>query len=106
MYVAILFVLLMVLAVLAFFEDKGVLRKSWLLFLLGMVLTFYVAFRPEGIDSDYNAYLGYYKQPTGTVVSLIEPTFKIINSFARFFNAPLLIFVIYAFIAASQASLI
>lgn len=99
MYVAILFVLLMVLAVLAFFEDKGVLRKSWLLFLVGMVLTFYVAFRPEGIDSDYNAYLGYYKQPTGTVVSLIEPTFKIINSFARFFNAPLLIFVIYAFIA-------
>ena len=99
MYVAILFVLLMVLAVLAFFEDKGVLRKSWLLFLVGMVLTFYVAFRPAGLDKDYMSYLGYFYNPTGIVAKMTEPTFKLINGLARLCQAPLLLFVIYAFIS-------
>ena len=99
MYVALLFVILLAIAVLAFFEDEEIQERGWLLFALAAVLTLFVAFRPAGIDNDYNAYLGYYKHPTGVAVLLTEPTFKMISGFARFFEAPLLMFVIYAFLA-------
>ena len=99
MYVALLFVILLAIAVLAFFEDEEIQKRGWLLFALAAVLTLFVAFRPAGIDNDYNAYLGYYKHPTGVAALLTEPTFKIISGFARFFEAPLLMFVIYAFLA-------
>ena len=99
MYVAILFVILALLAFLAFFEDERIRSCTWLLILVGAVLTLYVAFRPAGIDNDYNAYLGYFKNPTGVVASLAEPTFKLINGFARLCGAPLLLFVIYAILA-------
>lgn len=99
MYVALLFVILSVIAVLAFFEDDEIQGRGWLLFVLATVLTLYVAFRPQGIDNDYNAYLGYFKSPTGVAASLTEPTFKMISGFARIFDAPLLMFVIYAFLA-------
>ena len=99
MYVALLFVILLAIAVLAFFEDEEIQKRGWLLFALAAVLTLFVAFRPAGIDNDYNAYLGYYKHPTGVAALLTEPTFKMISGFARFFEAPLLMFVIYAFLA-------
>ena len=99
MYVALLFAMLAVIAVLAFFEDEEIRSRGWLLFLLATVLTLYVAFRPEGIDNDYNAYLGYFKNPSGVAASLTEPTFKIINGFARALQAPILLFAIYAFLA-------
>ena len=99
MYIALLFVILLVIAVLAFFEDEEIQSRGWLLLALAIVLTLFVAFRPEGIDKDYNSYLGYFKNPYGVSASLTEPTFKIINGFARLCNAPLLLFVVYAFLA-------
>lgn len=100
MYVTILFVILALLSFLAFFEDERIRNRTWLLVVVGAILTIYVAFRPAGIDKDYNAYLGYFKNPTGIVASLTEPTFKLINGFARMCEAPLLLFVIYALLAA------
>ena len=99
MYVAILFVLLALLILLAFFEDERIQSWTWLLIVVGAVLTMYVAFRPAGLDKDYISYLEYYKNPTGIVASMTEPTFKIINGFARMCGEPLLLFVIYAFLA-------
>ncbi len=99
MYVAILFVILLVIAFLAFFEDKEMQEHRWLLFTVATILTLYVAFRPAGIDNDYNSYLGYFKNPTGVAALLTEPTFKMINGFARYCGMPLLLFVIYAFLA-------
>ena len=99
MYTAILFVILLVIVVLAFFEDEKIQGNVWLLVCLGAVLTLYVAFRPEGIDKDYNAYMGYYNNPSGVVASLAEPTFKLINGFARMCGEPMLLFATYAFLA-------
>ena len=99
MYVAILFVILLVIAFLAFFEDKEMQEHRWLLFTVATILTLYVAFRPAGIDNDYNSYLGYFSSPTGVAALLTEPSFKIINGFARYCEMPLLLFVIYAFLA-------
>ena len=99
MYVAILFVILLAIAFLAFFEDKELQEHRWLLFAVATILTLYVAFRPAGIDNDYNSYLGYYKNPTGVAALLTEPTFKMINGMARYCGMPLLLFVTYAFLA-------
>lgn len=99
MYIALLFAILLFIAVLAFFEDEEIQSRGWLLLALATVLTLFVAFRPEGIDNDYNAYVGYFKSPTGVTASLTEPTFKLINGLARFFDASILLFVIYAFLA-------
>jgi hypothetical protein len=99
MYIALLFLILLAIAVLAFFEDDEMQSRGWLLIALATVLTLFVAFRPAGIDNDYNSYLGYYRHPSGVVALLTEPTFKIINGVARYFEAPLLLFVIYAFLA-------
>ena len=79
MYVAILFVILLVIAFLAFFEDKEMQEHRWLLFTVATILTLYVAFRPAGIDNDYNSYLGYFRSPTGVAALLTEPSFKINN---------------------------
>ena len=99
MYIALLFALLLAIVVLAFFEDEEMQSRGWLLIVLATVLTLFVAFRPAGIDNDYNSYLGYYKYPSGVAALLTEPTFKMINGLARFLEAPLLLFVIYAFLA-------
>ena len=99
MYIALLFVILLAIIVLAFFEDEEIQSRGWLLLALVAVLTLFVALRPAGIDNDYNAYLGYYKHPTGVAALLTEPTFKMISGLARFFDAPLLMFIIYAFLA-------
>lgn len=99
MYIILLFAILLVIAVLAFFEDEEIQNRGWLLLALATVLTLFVAFRPAGIDNDYNSYLGYFKNPYGVSASLTEPTFKIINGFARLCDAPLLLFVVYAFLA-------
>ncbi len=84
---------------LAFFEDEEMQGKSWLLFLVGMILTLCAAFRPEGLDKDYLSYLGYYNNPNSGMALLTEPTFRLICSIARVFGLPVLIFVIYAFLA-------
>ena len=99
MYVAILFVMLAPLGFLAFFEDERIRSRTWLLFMVGATLTMYVAFRPAGVDNDYESYLDYFRNPTGIVASLIEPTFKLINGFARLCGESLLLFVIYALLA-------
>ena len=99
MYIALLFAILLFIAVLAFFEDEEIQNRGWLLLSLAIVLTLFVAFRPEGIDKDYNAYLGYFRSPTGVSASLTEPTFKMINGLARSLEAPTLLFAIYAFLA-------
>lgn len=99
MYVAILFVIFLFILVLAFFEDEKIRNNAFLLISIGFVLLLYVAFRPEGIDKDYMAYLGYYKNPTGVAAELTEPTFKAINGFARMCKEPLLLFVTYAILA-------
>ena len=99
MYIVILFIILFSIILLAFFEDEIIRSQKWLLPSLVIVLTLFVAFRPAGIDNDYNSYLGYFKNPTGVAALLTEPTFKMINGLARFLNAPFLLFVIYAFLA-------
>ena len=99
MYIVLLFIIFFLIILLAFFEDEDIRSQKWLLPSLVIVLALFVAFRPAGIDNDYNSYLGYFKNPTGVAALLTEPTFKMINSLARFLNAPLLIFVIYAFLA-------
>lgn len=99
MYLAILFIILLSLIFLAFFEDEDIQGKSWLFYLVVMILTLCVAFRPEGIDKDYMSYLGYYENPNSGMALLTEPTYKLICSIARLFGLPTLIFVIYAFLA-------
>ena len=99
MYVVLLFAILSVIAVLAFFEDEEIQGRGWLLFLLATVLTLCAAFRPEGMDKDYISYLGYYHNPNSGMALLTEPTFRLICSVARLFGIPMLIFVIYAFLA-------
>ena len=99
MYVAILFVILALLVILAFFEDDEIQSRRWLLLIVAIVLTSCVAFRPEGIDKDYFSYLGYYTNPDSGMAKLTEPSFKLICSIARFFGYPFLIFIIYAFLA-------
>ena len=73
MYIALLFALLLAIVVLAFFEDEEMQSRGWLLIVLATVLTLFVAFRPAGIDNDYNSYLGYYKYPSGVAALLTEP---------------------------------
>ena len=99
MYVAILFVILLVIAFLAFFEDEKIQAQTWLLIVVAAVLTFCAAFRPEGVDKDYMSYLGYYSNPESGMAALTEPTFKAICSLARYLGFPLLIFIIYALLA-------
>ncbi len=99
MYVSILFLIFICLAFLAFFEDDEIRELPWLIVLLIAVLTLYVAFRPDDIDKDYISYLGFYENPSGIVAVLTEPTFKLINGVARLCGLPILIFVIYAFLA-------
>ena len=96
MYIALLFAILLAIAVLAFFEDDKVLRRGWLLFLLATILTLVAAFRPAGIDNDYNSYLGYLENPSSTAALMTEPTFKIIGSIVSFCGLPVLLFLIYS----------
>ena len=99
MYIAILFVVLAVLVVLAFFEDDEIQNKKWLLIVVALILTLCAAFRPEGIDKDYTSYLGYYRNINSGMAALTEPTFKFICSVARSVELPLLIFVTYALLS-------
>lgn len=99
MYIVLLFAILLLLVFLAFFEDEEIQSKSWLLLLIAMILTLCAAFRPEGMDKDYISYLGYYSNPNSAMALLTEPTFRVICSIARLFGVPMLIFVIYAFLA-------
>lgn len=99
MFIAILFLILLVLVVLAFFEDDRIQEKSWIFLTLVAVLTLCAAFRPEGIDKDYTSYLAYYSDMSSGMAELTEPTFRIICNIARLCNLPALIFIIYAFLA-------
>ena len=99
MYITILFIVLIVLAVLAFFEDDEIQAQTWLLVVVAVVLTLCAALRPEGVDKDYTSYLGYYTNPETGMALLTEPTFKYICSIARFLEFPLFIFIIYALLA-------
>ena len=47
MYIALLFAILLAIAVLAFFEDEKMQRKTWLLLAVASLLTLCAAFRPE-----------------------------------------------------------
>lgn len=99
MYVALLFLIVLIVVVLAFFEDERIQAKKWLLLAIATILTMYVAFRPEGIDYDYYGYLDYYENPNGMYAALTEPTFKVINNFARFCGESLVLFFLYAVLA-------
>ena len=63
------------------------------------LLVLLVGFRPPGFDTDSQNYVNYYEAVDIGVVELIEPTFDIISSFARIFDEPQLIFIIYALLA-------
>lgn len=99
MYIAIFLVILLAFIVLAFFEDDETHGHTWLLAIVAIVLTMYVAFRPVGIDKDYMSYLGYFKSPTSISATLIEPTFKLINGIARMCGESLILFGTYALLA-------
>ena len=99
MYVTLLFVIVLIVVVLAFFEDERIQAQEWLLFTIAIVLTMYVAFRPEGIDNDYYGYLKYYENPNDEMVLMLEPTFKLISAFARYCRESLILFLVYALFA-------
>lgn len=99
MFITILFVILLTLVILAFFEDENIQGNSLLLMIVGAVLTLCIAFRPEGVDKDYFSYVGYYYNPNSSMALLTEPTFRVISSIARFFGVPAIIFIVYAFLA-------
>ena len=99
MYIAILFVILLALVLLAFFEDEKIQGNGWIFLAVVTALTLCAAFRPEGIDKDYLSYLAYYEDPNSGMALLTEPSYRIICSIARFFGLPILLFVIYALLA-------
>ena len=99
MFAILLFTILLILLFLSFFEDEEIRSQKWLMPSLCLLLAIFVAFRPAGIDNDYNTYLDFFKNPSGISALLTEPTFKMINALARFCGAPLLLFVVYAFLS-------
>lgn len=99
MFAILLFAIFIILLFLSFFEDEEIRSQKWLLPSLAIVLTLFVAFRPEGIDNDYYGYLSYFNYPNASYAILAEPTFKIISDFARFCGTPLVLFFVYALLA-------
>lgn len=99
MYIAIFLVILLAFIILAFFEDDETHGHTWLLVVVAVVLTMYVAFRPAGVDQDYYSYYAYFKSPTSVSATLIEPTFKLINGLARLCGEPLILFSTYALLS-------
>lgn len=99
MFIGLLYLILFLLIVVAFFEDEKLRENRWIVISFAVILTVCVAFRPEGVDKDYLSYLGYYYNPTSSMASLTEPSFLLICSVARFFNQPIFIFIIYALLA-------
>lgn len=99
MFIGLLYIVLLFLVVVSFFEDEKIHNQKLMMLVFAIVVTLISAFRPEGVDKDYLSYLGYYYDPTSGMASLTEPTFKLISFIARILGAPLLMFVIYAFLA-------
>ena len=99
MFIGLLYIVLLFLVVVSFFEDEEIHNQKLMMTIFILVITLCSAFRPEGVDKDYLSYLDYFYDPTSGMALLTEPSFKLISSIARFFDAPLLIFIIYAFLA-------
>ena len=99
MFIGLLYIVLLFLVVVSFFEDEKIHNQKLMMVIFVLVITLCSAFRPEGVDKDYLSYLGYFYDPTSGMALLTEPTFKLICGIARFLETPLFIFVVYAFLA-------
>lgn len=99
MFLGTLFLILLFLVVISFFEDSRIYNQRWLLVLFTLVVTLLVAFRPEGFDKDYYSYVAYLYHPEKRTMVLVEPSFYTISSIALFFKSHRLLFVVYAFLA-------
>lgn len=99
MFIALFFLLFLIIVFLSFFEDEVIRKQKWLLPSLALMLTLFVAFRPEGIDNDYMVYVRYIEFPDDRYAALAEPTFKLISGIARLLEEPLALFFLYALLA-------
>ena len=99
MFLGTLFLILLFLVVISFFEDSRIYNQRWLVVLFTLVVTLLVAFRPEGFDKDYYSYVAYLYHPEKRTMVLVEPSFYTISSIALFFKSHRLLFVVYAFLA-------
>ena len=94
---SIVFIFVLVLSLLE--EDEDSIHLKWAYCGILFILILLVGFRPVGIDNDSPNYVTYYESAGVGMVELVEPTFSIISEFARLFDSPRLIFIIYALLA-------
>lgn len=99
MFLFLIFAVFIFVVFVSLFEDNETNYAKWLYCGSLVVLTLMVALRPIGIDNDSTTYVSYYEAVDGGVVDLIEPSFHLISSFARVFESPRLIFIVYALLA-------
>jgi hypothetical protein len=97
MFVAVLFVLMLLMVSFSFFEDERPIVR-WSVYITAiMIITLMAGLRPIGIDKDSYNYVGYY---LGTSDETVENSFLYISDFVRYtFDDVQWVFIIYALIA-------
>lgn len=97
MFVATLFILMILMVSLSFLEEERPLTRNLIYASLVMVLVLMAGLRPLGIDKDSLQYYGYY---IGNFDDLVEPTFIWISELVRFTIDDVQgVFLIYALLA-------
>ena len=97
MFVAVLFVLMLLMVSFSFFEDERPVVR-WSVYITAIIIiTLMAGLRPIGIDKDSYNYVGYY---LGTSDETVENSFLYISDFVRYtFDDVQWVFIIYALIA-------
>lgn len=97
MFVAVLFILMLLMVTFSFFEEERPLVR-WLVFISAVIIvTLMAGLRPIGIDKDSYNYVGYY---WGTSDETVENSFLYISTLVRtLFDDVQWVFIIYALIA-------
>jgi len=97
MFIAVLFILMLLMVAFSFLEDERPIVK-WSVYMTAVIIiTLMAGLRPIGIDKDSLNYLGYY---WGTSDDIVENSFLYIAEFVRYvFDDVQWIFIIYALIA-------
>lgn len=97
MFVAILFILMILMVSLSFLEEERPLTRNLIYASMVLVLVLMAGLRPLGIDKDSLQYYGYY---IGNFDELVEPTFIWISELVRFTIDDVQgVFIIYALLA-------
>lgn len=94
LFFGLLLIVFILAATLSFFDDEDTrLKRNSYMAIVG-ILVLLAAFRPAGMDSDYDTYVEYYH---GNTNQIVEFTFMGIAAVAHaLFNSPLILFFVYA----------